>query len=188
MRTLLRTFTLLAFLLFPALGSRASAQVTHRDEPRLRLGLEGGLGPDASHAGGATFAALGQLGVQIDDRFAIYYQPSLMLNAIGRDPNAALLRSTDHLLIADFTFGAFQIGLGGGVVATLHAPCSPNVTCATGPADLRPAVGARIAAVITVPGVRARWGVPLAANLHLADPLSADRASTLVFTIGVQRF
>lgn len=188
MRTVFRTFTLLALLVLATTGSTASAQLTRRDEPRLRIGLEGGLGPDASHAGGATFAALGQLGVQLDDRFAIYYQPSLMLNAVGRDPSAALLRSTDHLLIADFTFGAFQLGLGGGVVATLRTPCSLNVPCASGPAELRPAVGARVAAVITVPGVRARWGVPLAANLHLADPLSADRASTLVFTIGLQRF
>lgn len=177
-----------AFVLVASFGNVASAQLTNRDGPRVRIGLEAGLGPEPGNAGVAHGALLGQLGVQLGDRFAVYYQPSLFLRAVGRDPSDAIVRNSDHLLVGDFTFGAFQLGLGAGIAATPRATCQASTACVTSASTVQPAVGARVAAVITVPGVRARWGVPIAAHLHLADPLADARTTSLVFTLGLQRF
>lgn len=178
----------LAFAASVSMPDVASAQLTNRDGPRLRIGLEAGLGPEPGTPGIAHGALLGQVGVQVGDRFAVYYQPSLFLRAVGRDPSQAIVRNTDHLLMSDLTFGVFQLGLGAGVALTPRETCQAGTDCVTGPSELAPLVGARMAAVITVPGVRARWGVPIAAHLHLADPFAERRVPSLVFTLGVQRF
>lgn len=189
-----RTFTLSSLF---ALGltalslfspAHAEAQLTHRDRPRTRVGIEAGAGPNPGVADGASAGLYGQLGVQIDRRWALYYQPSLQLHVTGLSASQRTFAGSDHLLMSDITVGPFQFGLGAGMSATPRTPCQGSASCATDSVTLHPLVGGRIAAVITVPGVRARWGVPIAANLHVADPVSGDRSATLVFTIGVQRF
>ena len=177
-------------LLVTSLGapSIAAAQLTHGNGPRLRVGIEAGLGPNPGLQGGATAGAYGQLGVQINRQFALFYQPSFGLHVSGSNPSVRLLAGSDHLLMTDVTFGPFQLGLGAGVSATPPAACDANTGCASNSYSLRPVVGARIAIVVAVPGVRARWGVPIAANLHVAEPAGSDRSTALVFTIGIQRY
>lgn len=182
--------TFVAGLVFLSLGlaTPAHAQLTNRSGSRLRLGIEAGFGPNRTGDGGVLAGAFGQLGVQFNSHFALYYQPSFTLVVAGTTRSDRLLANTDHLVLTDATVGPFQFGLGAGVSLVPRAACQASVACASSAIDVHPAVGGRIAVVIEAPGLRARWGVPIAANLHIADPASGSRATSLIITIGIQRY
>jgi hypothetical protein len=78
---------------------------------------------------GGAFTLFGQLGVQINDLAALYWEPGLMVDgwaAQGDDTDVFVF--TSQLAMVDFTFGrAFQLGFGGGV-DVVPAP-SPATRC-----------------------------------------------------------
>lgn len=157
---------------------------------QLRLGVEVGGGGEWGNPRGPSIGAFGQLGAQLSPMFAIFYQPSLIIHAMGREEDADLFVSWGNLAMADLTFGMLQLGAGGGVDVGHFEYCS-NQTCTTGSRLVQPAVGGRVAVVFTLKSagpMRARLGIPLAFHVHTSFLEDDRRLTAMLLTIGVQKF
>jgi hypothetical protein len=165
-----------------AVTSSADAQ------PRLRIGIEGGAGGEWGRPRGVSLGAYGQLGLQLNDMFALYYQPSLSVHALSRDSDDPdVFAAFGNLGVAELTFGMLQLGFGGGVDVGRFARCDDN-GCDEQSRDVYPAIGGRVAIVFAIPTVRGRLGIPLGLQIHSTFLDSDSRITSLVLTAGVQRF
>ena len=127
MRFSVHLVALLAALSASAAPTLVGAQNYHAQN-RLRLGIEGGGGGDWGNPRGPTIGLFGQAGVQFNDTFALFYQPSLYIHAIGNGDNAPLFLAGGNLAMGDVTIGPLQLGLGGGFDIGRFAKCSGG-TC-----------------------------------------------------------
>lgn len=155
---------------------------------RLRIGIEGGAGGEWGTPRGASLGVYGQLGLQLGNTFAIFYQPSLSVHALSSDEeNPDVFAAWGNLAMADLTFGFLQLGFGGGADWGRFARCDDN-GCEEGSRELYPAIAGRVAGVIAIPTLRGRLGIPIALNIHSTFLNDDDRVTSLVLTVGVQRF
>jgi hypothetical protein len=170
-----------------AFTEAAEAQVAG-PATRLRIGVEGGAGGEWGTPRGASLGLYGQLGLQLGNTFAIFYQPSLSVHALSSDEdNPDVFAAWGNLAMADLTFGFLQLGVGGGIDVGRFASCDDN-GCDDRTREVYPALGGRVAGVISIPTLRGRLGIPIALNIHSTFLNDDDRVTSLVLTVGVQRF
>ncbi|MFW6066942.1 MAG: hypothetical protein ACOC97_01285 [Myxococcota bacterium] len=175
-------------------AASASAQSALKADAstRARLDLEAGVGAAFGDTRGGAFGLTGQLGLQANDLFAIYWQPGLMVDgwaAEGDDVDVFVFGS--QLAMMDFTFGrAFQIGAGAGVDIGRFGLCTgprEDPECEYQSRQVRAATEARMAFIIPLPGLRARWGIPIALHFHTTY-FPGQQIHTLLATTGLLRF
>lgn len=163
---------------------------TNRDTPtRVRLGIELGAGPVFGDTRGAGLSLVGQLGVQFSDVFALYWQPSLSAYGWAANDDAEVFAFGSQLAMLDFTIGrAFQLGGGVGIDHGRFGLCSGGAgTCSYQDRQVQLATEARAALVIPLPGIRARWGIPLTAHFHVTW-FENRQIMALIATIGLMRY
>jgi hypothetical protein len=178
-----------------ASASTADAQrALHANAPtRARIGLEAGLGAALGDTKGGAFLLGGQLGVQANDLFAIYWKPNLVVDgwATDIDDQLDVFVFGSQLAMLDFTLGrVFQIGVGGGVDIGKFGVCSDtgrDAECDMRTKEVRPAAEGRVALIIPLPGIRARWGIPITFTAHTTF-FSGRQIHTLVAGPGLLRF
>ncbi|MBZ0120430.1 MAG: hypothetical protein K8H88_25790 [Sandaracinaceae bacterium] len=98
------------------------------DEPRLRLALTGGAALGAGEL--ATFGGVAslQLGVQVDDLFAVYYRGSAQGALVWDRPSAGSAGMFFHAVVVDLTLGdAVQLGAGPSFDHVLYSACGQLV-------------------------------------------------------------
>lgn len=186
-RWMLALFTMVAVLAVPLAGDVASAQRGRGMVPHLRWGVEGGGGGAWGTPRGPSVGIFGQIGLQLNDSFAIFYQPALLAHALGTSDDADMFLAFGNLAMVDFTARIFQIGVGGGFDVGRFANCS-NDSCTKGERNLHPAVGGRVALILPLHAPRGRLGIPFAFHVHSTFLNSDDRLTALLFTIGIERF
>lgn len=170
-------------------SSQADAQATGRDTSRIRIGVEGGAGGEWGTPRGASVGLYGQLGLQLNNTFALYYQPSLIFHALSDDSDESdVFVAFGNLGMLDLTFGALQLGAGGGIDVGRFTTCDENGCDDGGSREIHPAIGGRVAAVIGVPTLRGRLGVPIGLQIHSTFLNEDTRVTSLVLTVGIQRF
>jgi hypothetical protein len=181
-----------ALTLLVAAPADAQSALQASAETRARLGLDAGLGVALGDTRGGAFGITGQLGLQANDLFAIYWQPGLMVDgwaANGDDVDVFVFGS--HLAMIDFTFGrVFQIGAGAGVDLGRFGLCTGprrDPECEYRSRQVRPATEGRLALIIPLPGLRARWGIPIAAHFHTTY-FPGQQIHTLLLSAGLIRF
>lgn len=172
-----------------ALTSQVDAQATGRSTSRLRIGAEIGAGGEWGTPRGASAGLYGQLGLQLNNTVALYYQPSLIFHALSDDRDESdVFVAFGNLGMLDLTFGALQLGAGGGIDVGRFTTCDENGCDDGGSREVHPAVGGRVAAVIGVPTLRGRLGVPIGLQIHSTFLNEDTRVTSLVLTVGIQRF
>ena len=161
------------------------------DRPRLRIGLELGGGGAFGDVEGDAFAAIGQLGAQMNDWFGLYYQPTLHLSGWIKDDQdkASEVLGMSHGVMLMFSLGRFfEIGGGGSYFyghvdecASLSQDCELDGFHAG-------AINGRVAFVIGFDRPNGgRIGIPISLNSQTA--LNGDEhITTLIAAIGLQRF
>lgn len=167
-------------------GAPASAQVL-RPPSRLRLGIEGGVGGDWGRPRGPSIGLFGQVGVQVNRTFAIYYQPSVYAHALGANDDSPTYAAFGHVALGDVTVGPLQLGAGGGFDVGRFSNCVGNL-CTIGDLSIHPVIAGRVALVLSLPAVRGRLGIPFALQVHSTRLDEGDRLTSLLLTVGVQRF
>lgn len=158
---------------------------------RMRLGLETGVGAVLGDSAGAAFQLDLQLGYQAGDLFAIYYQTALMAEGwASNNTSVGGFVFFPQLAMVDFTLGRFfQLGAGGGVDIGQFATCdATGAVCSTSSRQTNPAIAARLALIILLPGARARWGIPIAVQFHESFLSNSQKIHSLVLTVGFLRF
>jgi len=185
--SMLALFALFAIVVAPLGDDVASAQPRQDMGRRLRWGIEGGGGGDWGTPRGPSLGLFGQIGLQLDDRFAIFYQPSLLAHSLGTNDDADLFLAFGNLAMFDFTARIFQIGLGGGFDVGRFANCA-NDPCTTGERSIHPALGGRVALILPLRTRYGRFGIPFAFHVHTTFLNSNDRLTALLLTIGIERF
>jgi hypothetical protein len=171
-------------------ASTADAQRRYPEDhgPRVRLGGEGGVGLVIGDSEGGAFSLTGQLGLQANDLFAVYWRPGLHVVgwASGNDDIDATA-FTSQLGMADFTFAHwFQVGGGAGIDIGGFAVCEGN-DCETRSGQVKPAIEGRIGLVIPMPSDRVRWGIPINFSAH-STFLGGERVHVLSASSGILRF
>jgi len=160
--------------------------------PRLRLGLEVGGGGAWGRPRGPAIAGFGQLGIQLTDRFAIFYQPSLLAHSLGRADNADVFLAWGNLGMIDFSMGMVQFGIGGGADIGKFASCDSQTDCVAGDRTVNPAIGGRLALVLPLGRHRGAMGtriaIPVAFHVHSTFIDADQRLTALVLTLGVQMY
>jgi hypothetical protein len=170
------------------LASSADAQEA-RDTSRIRIGVEGGAGGEWGTPRGASVGLYGQLGLQLNNTFALFYQPSLIIHALSDDSDESdVFVAFGNLGMLDLTFGALQLGVGGGIDVGRFTECDENGCDDGGSREVHPAIGGRVAAVIGVGTGRARLGIPIGLQIHSTFLNEDTRVTSLVLTVGIQRF
>lgn len=158
---------------------------------RARLAIEAGLGAALGDTQGGAFGLTGQLGVQANDLFAIYWQPGLYVDgwAANDDDLDVYVFGTQQLMFDLTAQRWFQFGLGGGVDIGKFGLCTEgnDPECEFGDREVRPAANGRLAFIIPLPGIRARWGIPLVFNTH-ATFFEGQQIWTLTGGTGLIRF
>ncbi len=167
-------------------STEASAQ------SRLRLGVEGGFGGEWGTPRGFSTGVFGQLGLQLNDTFAIYYQPSMIVHAMTKDEdNPDVFLAFGNIAMAEITGGMLQFGFGAGADLGRFARCDSG-GCNEGDLEMNPALAGRIAVVIPLRTPRARLGIPIALQVHSTffDGFRDRdaRVTSLLLTAGIQRF
>lgn len=175
------------FVLLLGLSSGLWALHAGTAEAQLRLGVEVGGGGEWGDPRGPSIGAFGQLGTQLAPAFALFYQPSLIIHALGSGEDVDLFVAWGNLAMADVTLGMLQLGVGGGVDVGHFEHCT-NQTCTSGSRLVQPAVGGRAAVVFSVRSVRARIGIPLAFHVHSSFLEDDRRLTAMLLTVGVQRY
>jgi hypothetical protein len=181
----------LATLAIALAATTAQAQRSDRDDPgsRLRLGGEAGVGAAVGDTQGGAFALIGQLGLQANDLFAVYWKPGLHVNgwAAGDDDLSAYL-FTSQLAMVDFTFAHwFQIGGGGGVDIGRLGVCEGN-DCESRTGQVKPAIEGRVGFIIPMTSDRVRWGIPIMFNAHTTFLGGGERIHSLTGSVGILRY
>jgi hypothetical protein len=181
----------LAVAALPAGEARAQNALQADAETRARLGIEAGVGAALGDTHGGAFGLTGQLGVQASDLFAIYWQPGLYVDGwAASDDDLDVYVFGTQLAMLDFTLQRwFQVGLGGGIDIGKFGLCTEgnDPECAFGDRQVRPAANGRLAFIIPLPGIRARWGIPIAFNAH-ATFFDGQQIYTLTGGTGLIRF
>jgi hypothetical protein len=166
----------------------ASAQPVYRNHTHLRWGVEGGGGGDWGTPRGPSLGLFGQIGAQFNDRWALFYQPSLMVHALSTSEDADQFAAFGNLAMADATFGIFQLGGGAGFDIGHFADCD-NGTCVAGSRLVQPAIAGRMALIAPIRSYRyGRLGIPFAFHAHTTFLDNGQRLTALLLTIGVERF
>lgn len=180
---------LIQVLAFAAVALFSTAATSSADaQTRLRFGVEGGAGGEWGTPRGASLGLYGQIGIQFNDPLSLVYQPSLSVHALSsREENPDVFAAFGNLGMLNLTFGALELGFGGGADVGRFASCDDN-GCEERSRDVYPAIGGRVAAVISLPTLRARLGIPIGLNIHSTFLDEDSRVTSLVLTVGVQRF
>lgn len=169
-------------------AANVSAQQVHSSNGRFRIGLEGGAGLAFGDTEGAAVGVLGQLGAQVSDLFAIYYQPTLYFMGFGNSANSQGIVGTGQggMLVLDPS-QFFELGLGGGYFFGDVGNCSStSTTCTTGSFG-GAMVNARVAFIIGFDLIRARLGIPISINTQTIFN-GSQRITTVIAAIGLQRY
>lgn len=143
---------------------------------------------------GGSFNLNLQLGYQASKLFAFYWQPGLAIDAWTRgDTEASVFVNTPQLLMFDFTLGrVIQLGLGGGVDIGRFGYCTAtdtrNPECdVSDDLEFHPSAEGRFSFIIPLPGLRARWGIPLSVRYH-ATFLDDRQIHGVQFSLGLLRY
>ncbi len=181
----------LAIVALGASEARAQNALQADAEARARLDIEASVGAALGDTHGGAFGLTGQLGVQANDLFAIYWQPGLYIDGwAANDESLDVYAFGTQLLMIDFTLQRwFQIGVGGGIDIGKFGLCTEgnDPECEFGDRDLRPAANGRLAFIIPLPGIRARWGIPITFNAHTTF-FEGQQIHTLTVGTGLLRF
>jgi hypothetical protein len=168
----------------------AEAQRTYRGEPgpRLRLGAEASLGAAVGDTKGGAFSLAGQLGLQANHLFGIYWKPALYVDGWANDEEGLdTYTFTSQLAMADFTFAHwFQIGGGAGVDIGRLGVCEGS-GCEMRSGQVKPAIEGRLAFILPLYGRRVRWGIPIVFTGHTTF-LGGERIHSLTVGTGILRF
>jgi hypothetical protein len=160
---------------------------------RARLGIEAGLGAAVGDTRGGAYSLAGQLGLQANDLFAVYWKPGLYVDGWPRDPEDKLdvFVFGSHLAMVDFTLGRwFQLGGGAGIDLGRFGVCDTsgsNTECEMRSRQVQPAIEGRVALIIPLPGIRARWGIPIVFNAHTTF-FAGRQIHSLTLGSGILRF
>jgi hypothetical protein len=130
-----------------------------------------------------------QLGYQASDLFAIYYQGAVTLDGWAREDEESFdaYAFSSNMAMFDFTLGRFfQVGGGVGVDAGSFGVCDEN-RCDLRESETQPATEARVAVIIPLPGVRARWGIPISLRVHTTH-FESSQLHTITLNTGIMRF
>ena len=159
------------------------------DGPRLRLGMEFGVGGAVGGTEGAVIGAIGQLGVQLNDWVGLYYQPTFYAGGFGdRDEVEAqgVYGTGQGAMVVLDILSFVEVGAGGGYFLGRIGECSAiAVDCQTGRYDA-PIFTARAAFIIPFNVGRGRLGIPISFNAQTV--FDDDRITTLVAAVGVQGY
>lgn len=91
----------------------AEAQRHRRYYSRARMGVQGDIGYVRESNSGIVLGITGQIGVQQNDLFAVYYQPRLLGGSFFDGDGRASVMAFYNTAMFDFTFGDIvQLGLG----------------------------------------------------------------------------
>jgi hypothetical protein len=181
-----------ALVLFASAPAAAQSALEANAPTRARLGLDAGFGVALGDSRGGAFGVTGQLGLQANDLFAIYWQPGVMIAGWPSDGDQMrVFLFGSHLAMFDFTLGrVFQIGAGAGVDLGRFGLCTGprrDPQCEYMNREVRPATEGRIALIIPLPGIRARWGIPITAHFHTTY-FPGQQIHTLLLSSGILRF
>jgi hypothetical protein len=156
---------------------------------RLRIGLELGAGPVFGDTQGAGFGLVGQLGLQLGDVVALFYQPMLGVYGWSASDEVEVFAFGSHVAMIDFTIGRMlQLGVGAGVDHGRFGFCSGGAgTCSYEDGQVQLGTDARVALVIPLPGIRARWGIPIAGHFHVTWFENTQIMAAIV-TVGLMRY
>jgi hypothetical protein len=183
--------TLLLLGLVPALASADPPRPrTDHDTPtRIRLGIELGAGPTFGDTRGAGLGLVGALGVQFSDVFALYWQPMLAVYGWASNDDAEVFAFGSQLAMMDFTIGrAFQLGGGVGIDHGRFGLCSSGAgSCSYASRQVQLAAEGRASLIIPLPGVRARWGIPISGHFHVTF-FENRQIMALLLTVGLVRY
>jgi hypothetical protein len=163
---------------------------TNRDTPtRIRLGLEVGAGPVFGETRGAGLGIVGALGVQFSDVFALYWQPTFAAYGWARSDDSEVFMFGSQLAMIDFTIGrAFQLGGGVGIDHGRFGFCSSGAgSCTYQDRQVQLGTEARAALIIPLPGIRARWGIPITGHFHVTW-FENRQIMALLVTVGLIRY
>lgn len=167
------------------------APVPARAPHRFRFALEGGagvvVGEGDSEGGGVSLAL--QLGYQASDLFAIYYQGAITLDGWAREDDGSFdaYAFSSNMAMFDFTLGRFfQVGGGVGADVGSFGVCNENM-CDLREGETQLATEARVAVVIPLPGIRARWGIPISLRVH-STHFENSQLHTITLNTGIMRF
>lgn len=189
----------LAAALTLTLALASSPDVVRADPPppqvdrvaptRIRLGLELGAGPVFGDTRGAGLGLVGQLGVQLGDVFALFWQPSLSVYGWAKSDEPEVFAFGSQLAMIDFTIGrALQLGGGVGIDHGRFGLCPDGAgSCAYADRQVQLGAEARAAVVIPLPGIRARWGIPITAHFHMTF-FENRQIMALIATVGLMRY
>ena len=121
-------------LLVAALADAAPAEAQHhhhhyRAQPRTRLGIQGDIGYVRESNSGIVLGVTGQIGVQQNDLFAVFYQPRLLAGSFFDGDNSATVIAFYNTLMFDFTIADMvQFGLGPSLDLGVAGVCG-RTTC-----------------------------------------------------------
>lgn len=184
---------LAAFLWAPVEASASPLDASART--RVRMGLDAGLGAALGDTKGASFSLLGHLGLQANDLFAIYWQPGMWVDgwAARGDVDVDVYTFMTQMGMIDFSLSRFfQLGAGGGVDFGRFGVCTNadggRPECQLQTKELRPAAEARMAVIIPLPGLRARWGLPIVFRAHTTFMGNKNYIHSLTMGVGIMRF
>lgn len=184
-------------LLSPAPASAdALSPLEASAKTRVRMGIDAGLGAALGDTKGASFSLLGHLGLQANDLFAIYWQPGMWVDgwAARGDVDVDVYTFMSQMGMVDFSLSRFfQLGAGGGVDFGRFGVCQAGdgggrPDCQLFTKELRPAAEARMAVIIPLPGLRARWGLPIVFRAHTTFMGNKNYIHSLTMGVGLMRF
>ena len=176
----------------PAPNAEAEAPSPGRlDNNRFRFGLELGAGPVLGDQVGAALGVILQLGVQFGELWHLYYQPSLYVAGFGDTSGSAsgdAFVATVQGAMFGLTIKQFlELGIGGGALIGWVGACDSATETCTGGSEHIPMLNARLAFVIGFKLGHSRLGIPIGAHLQTLFDDSTN-VSTLIFTVGIQRY
>lgn len=178
----------------PAPAATATPAPRRAHEPeiefanRLRLGLELAGGTAYNSSNGATLALIGQIGWQMAENFALYYQPSALALEIFSFDEAPAHYVMGNVAMMQATFVDWvELGIGGGFDYGKFYYCHDG-TCVSNQ-GVHPVMALRAAFVVRFgnEGDKPRWGIPLGLQAR-ASFWNGERQGILLLSVGVQRY
>lgn len=184
-------------LLCLGLSAHASAQGLTLDRPaapppplpRFRIGAELGGGIAYGATRGGVVGLLGQLGAQITPQLGLFYQGSLLGYGVGDGSSVSTFAASTHSAMVDLTLNDIaQVGVGGGVDIGAFVYCNDRTgICTHTDVGAHPSMSLRAAFLVGYVRNRARWGIPIALEVHTM--LWDHRAqNSLMLTLGFCRY
>lgn len=186
-----RAFGLVALvgLVVAALALAAPVEAQGRQYgARLRLGIQGDIGYVRQTDSGLILGLTGQLGVQQNDLFAVYYQPRLLAGTFLAGAREGAVLAGYNTLMFDFTLADIvQLGLGPSLDLGIVGVCRPNDCSGFGGAFF----GADFKAAIAL-GARgpfgARSGFVIALHVHPTWIAAHESITTVTLGFGFQTY